>query len=88
MIEFMSGMISAGHLIAALFFVRFWKRTGDKLFAVFAVSFVLFAMSQAALLLSDSPREDARWIYLFRLAGFVLLLGSIVWKNVGRQNAD
>lgn len=84
MITFLSGMISAGDLIAALFFFRFWKRTGDGLFAVFGISFVLFAISQGALILADSPREDRSWIYLFRLAGFALLLGSIIWKNIGR----
>jgi hypothetical protein len=84
MINFLSGMISAGDIIAALFFFRFWKRTGDSLFAVFGVSFILFAVSQTALILADTPREDRSWIYLFRLAGFALLLGSIIWKNIRR----
>lgn len=86
MLEFLSGMISGGYLIAGLFFFRFWKRTGDVLFATFGVSFVLFAVSQGALLLTDSPREDRGWIYLFRLAGFVLLLGAIIWKNMSRRS--
>lgn len=85
MISYISGMISAGYLVAALFFFRFWRRTGDALFLAFGLSFVLFATSQSALLLVDSPREDRSWIYLFRLAGFVLLLASIIWKNTARQ---
>lgn len=67
MLSFLSGMIFFGQLVAALFFVRFWKRTGDMLFAAFGLSFVLFAVSQAASFLSDAPREDRAWIYLFRL---------------------
>ena len=86
MLEFLSGMISGGYLVAGLFFFRFWKRTGDILFATFGVSFVLFAISQGASLLTDAPREDRVWIYLFRLAGFVLLLGAIIWKNIGRKS--
>jgi peptidoglycan/LPS O-acetylase OafA/YrhL len=85
MINYISGIISGGYLIAALFFFRFWRRTGDVLFAVFGVSFVLFAVSQGASLLSDVPREDRSWIYLFRLAGFALLLGCIIWKNIDRR---
>lgn len=82
MLNYISGMISAGYLIAALFFFRFWRRTNDALFAVFGISFILFTISQGASLALDSLREDRGWIYLFRLAGFVLLLGSIVWKNI------
>jgi hypothetical protein len=85
MINYISGLISGGYLVAALFFFRFWSRTGDVLFAIFGISFVLFAMSQGASLLLDSPREDRGWIYLFRLAGFALLLGSIIWKNIDRR---
>ncbi len=87
MLQFISGMIFFGELIAALFFFRFWKRTGDILFATFGLSFVLFAVSQAASLLSDAPREDRVWIYMFRLAGFALLLGAIVWKNTSRPTS-
>ncbi len=82
MLQFLSGMIVSGQIVAALFFFRFWKRTGDMLFAIFGVSFVLFAISQGATVLLDVPREDRAWIYMFRLVGFVLLLGAIVWKNM------
>ena len=86
MLPFLSGTIFAGQLVAALFFFRFWRRTGDVLFAIFGLSFILFAVSQGASLLSDAPREDRAWIYMFRLAGFVLLLSAIVWKNMGRRH--
>lgn len=85
MINYMAGLITAGDLVAALFFFRFWKRTGDVLFLVFGISFVLFAASQMALLFSEELREDRVWIYLLRLIGFALILGSIVWKNVQKR---
>jgi hypothetical protein len=85
MINYLAGLITAGDLVAALFFFRFWKRTGDVLFLVFGVSFVLFAASQTALLFSEELREDRVWIYLLRLIGFALILGSIVWKNVRKR---
>lgn len=79
-----SGMITAGFLVAALFFFRFWKQTRDSLFAIFGVSFLLFATSQAASVFFNAPRDDRIWVYLLRLAGFVLLLIAIVRKNTGR----
>jgi uncharacterized protein DUF5985 len=88
MYDFLSGMVAAGYLTAALFFFRFWKRTGDSLFLIFNLSFILFALGQVAVLVAESQREDRSWIFLFRLLGFVLLIVAIIAKNVSRQRAD
>jgi Family of unknown function (DUF5985) len=82
MLIFLSGMVTAGFLIAAAFFFRFWQRTGDTLFALLGVSFVLFACSQAASLAVDTPQDDRTVIFLLRLLGFVVLLAGIVAKNI------
>ena len=47
MIEFFSGAVTLGFLVAAGFFVRFWRKTADRLFLAFAFAFVLFALNQA-----------------------------------------
>jgi membrane-associated PAP2 superfamily phosphatase len=86
MFDFLSGMTAAGFLIAALFFFRFWHRTTDSLFAHFGIAFVLFAISQTISLALDMPHDDKTWIYLLRLAAFVLLLVAIVRKNLRPQN--
>lgn len=88
MFEFLAGMTAAGFLVAALFFFKFWRRTRDSLFAIFGISFILFALSQAASLLFDAPHDDKTWIYLFRLAGFILLLVAIVGKNMGESKVN
>ena len=85
MLDFLSGMTTAGFLIAALFFFRFWSKSKDALFAYFGISFVLFAASQAVRLVVDAPHEDITWIYLLRLAGFALLLVAIVRKNTANR---
>jgi hypothetical protein len=87
MFQFLSGMTTAGFLIAALFFFRFWRRTKDSLFATFGISFILFAIGQTAALVSDAPQEDRTWVYLLRLAGFILLLAAIIRKNFGESKA-
>lgn len=43
MFEFVSGLITMGFVVAGLFFLRFWRRAGDRLFAAFAVAFWMLA---------------------------------------------
>ena len=83
MLNFISGLTTMGYFIAGLFFFRFWRRTSDLLFAYFGVSFVLLATSQALSVITFMPRDDQSWIYLLRLAAFMLLIAGIVSKNVG-----
>jgi Family of unknown function (DUF5985) len=82
-LQFVSGAITVGHLIAGLFFLRFWARTRDTLFLAFATAFGLLALNQAWVALSGVPREEQSWIYLIRLAGFALIIIAIVQKNIG-----
>ena len=82
LIPFLSGMIVAGFLVAGLFFLRFWKRTGDGLFAAFAAAFWLLGATQALLAFSDVLAEERSWLYLLRLAAFVIILAAIGRKNV------
>jgi len=81
MYNFLSGMVTAGYLVAALFFFRFWRRTKDTLFVNFSIAFLLFASGQLGSIWFDGPHDDNTWIFLLRLAGFVLLLVAIVRKN-------
>ena len=46
MIEFMSGAVTVGYLVAAGFFLRYWRKSGDRLFAAFSGAFLLFALNQ------------------------------------------
>lgn len=78
---FISGLITMGFLIAGLFFLRFWRRTGDLLFAAFAAAFWLLAANQTLLVLADVPAEEKTWFYLLRLAAFGLIIAAITFKN-------
>ena len=79
--DFISGAVTLGFVIAGLFFLRFWRRTGDGLFLAFAFAFWLLGLNQALLALSNIPVEERSWLYLFRLAAFALILVAIGWKN-------
>lgn len=82
---FFSGMVTMGFLIAGLFFLRFWWRTQDKLFAVFAIAFWLFAANQGLTSLLALEREEQSWLYLLRLTGFALIIAAIAIKSAGRS---
>jgi hypothetical protein len=76
----MTAMASLG---VAVFFLRFWRRTRDRLFAWFALAFTLFAANWTVLA-SLSPSQEARHlVYLIRLAGFALIIQGVVEKNRG-----
>lgn len=79
--QFLSGAVTFGFIIAGLFFLRFWKRTGDGLFLAFAAAFWLLGLNQALLALSHIPIEERSWLYLLRLAAFAIILASIWKKN-------
>jgi hypothetical protein len=79
--DFLSGAIVMGFVIAGLFFLRFWKRTHEGLFVAFALAFWLLGLTQALLAFTDIPVEERSWLYLLRLAAFLLILASIWIKN-------
>lgn len=82
-VTFIAGASGALSGVAALYFGRFWRVSGDRFFAFFALAFALFAANRIALTAVD--QEHAVWVYVFRLAAFVLILVAIVDKNRPRR---
>lgn len=83
MTELLSGAIMFGCLVAGVFFLRFWRKTKDALFMMFGLSFFLLAIERlvAELLRTNESRDEGTFLYLFRLAAFLLILVAIVNKN-------
>jgi hypothetical protein len=79
--DYLAGAITLGFVVSGLFFLRFWRRTGDGLFAAFAVAFWLLGLNQALLVLTDVPVEERSWLYLLRLAAFAIIIVAIGLKN-------
>ncbi len=78
---FLSGMTSALCLVAGLFFLRFWRKTGDRFFVFFAVSFWLMALHRMVMLSLRENNEHLVAGYSIRLLAFVLILVAIADKN-------
>lgn len=79
--ELLSGAMVAMYLLTGLFFLRFWRRTRDALFAYFAVAFWILGAQHLALALTDETFEHQDWFYSARLVAFLLILVAIWNKN-------
>ena len=83
--SFIAGAIVFGYLVVGVFFLRFWRRTRDSLFAIFALAFFVLAANGAIVNLSAIEREALSWVYLLRAAAFMLIIAAIVRKNLPRR---
>ena len=78
--NFILGMLVLATIVVGLFFLRFWRRTRDRLFAIFAAAFWLMGLNWL-LLATIRGDEVNSALYLIRLLAFVLILVAIVDKN-------
>lgn len=79
--DFLSGLIVALALVATLVFLRFWRQSRDRLFGFFAGAFILYGLNHLVLTFNPRDSEIRPYLYLIRLAAFVLIIIGIVDKN-------
>jgi len=77
----LSGAVAMASLVAALFFLRFWRQTLDKFFLLFAIAFGIDAISRFWLGLDHINNEAEPLYFIPRLVTFGLILAAIVQKN-------
>lgn len=75
------GMVAMAALVASLAFLRFWRLTGDRFFALFALSFALTAVNRIALALIPVETEGRTLLYWVRLASYLMILFAVLDKN-------
>lgn len=79
--ELLMGAIAMASAVAALFFLRFWRETRDRLFLIFSAAFALLGITRVGLGMSLHQTEVHTLWYWVRLAAFVLILIAIADKN-------
>lgn len=83
--ELILGATAMAFAVAGLFFLRFWRDTGDRLFLLFALSFWLMSFGRCGLALTQDFTEARTYWYVLRLFSFGLILIAIVDKNFSRE---
>lgn len=78
---FLWGALMMASLVIAAFFLQFWRRTRERLFALFSAAFVVFALNWLVLALAQPDRESRHLVYLIRLVAFLLISWAILDKN-------
>jgi hypothetical protein len=88
MIDFLAGAVTLGFAVAAVLFLRFWRRTADRLFLAFAAAFVLLALNQVLAAALEFGDERTPYVYSLRVLGFLLILWAIIDKNLSGRGKD
>ena len=77
----LSGVVAALSLVAALFFLRFWTRTHDRFFLLFALAFAIDGLSRLVVAAIHLTDDTEPYSYLPRLVTFSLIIAAVVLKN-------
>ena len=82
------GGIATACLVAALFFLRYWRVSRDRFFLLFALSFAIEGVNRVVLYLYVGPDEYGPFYYLIRLVAYGLILAAIIDKNRGPRRRE
>lgn len=78
---FLLGVVVTTTITAAVFFLKFWRKTRDQLFLAFAAAFFMEGCNRFAALFSETPNEREPWSYVVRMISFLLIVWAIIRKN-------
>lgn len=84
MSDFIKGAIMMSNGVVALFFLRLWRKTEDRLLAVFSLAFWLMALLRVVQALVPVSNEHVHYLYLIRLLSYALIIYAIVDRNRAR----
>ena len=80
-----AGASLMGYAVAGLFFLRFWKDTGDRFFAILGASFLMLGLQRLLVSLTPLVSDHLPYLYVLRLLAYVFILIAIVDKNRATQ---
>ena len=83
--DFLSGATMLAFAGSALFFWKFWRRTGEPFFALFSLGFTLFAASRVVHHYVHNDSDLA--VYIVRLVAFATIMAAVLHKNLTDRRA-
>jgi hypothetical protein len=78
---FVLGFLCLSCLVAALFFLKFWRQTRDGLFLAFGIAFIIEGANRCFMLLLAHPSEGSPSVYIVRMFAALIILAAILRKN-------
>ena len=79
--EYLWGLLTMATLMAALFFLRYWRIGRERLFLFLSIAFVALSSSWVALAMIRPSYEHRNVVYLLRLLAFAAIMIGIADKN-------
>ncbi len=86
--DFLGGALTLSFLLAGVYFLRFWRKTGHRLFMSFAFAFWLLALNQLLILVFGISDERTAYVYLLRVLGFLIILVAVIRANLSSRPED
>jgi hypothetical protein len=80
-VTFIQGAVAMGCAVAAIFFLRFWQASRDRLFLRFSAAFAVLSISYALLGTVAFATEWRVYVFVLRLLAFCMILYAIFEKN-------
>jgi hypothetical protein len=81
LIHFLYGGVTVCSLVSGLFFLKFWQKTKDRFFALFASAFFLLAIERIFFLFIQAENEVHTYVFVCRLFAFGLIMAAVIDKN-------
>lgn len=81
LLSFIYGATAMCCAAVALFFLRYWRDSKDRLFLLFALAFVALGANRLAIATVHIAAENLPYLYLLRLVAFGLIVFAIIDKN-------
>jgi hypothetical protein len=83
--DVLAGANIALFVVAAILFLRFYRKTTDRLFAFFALAFFILGINGTIFQFFDSTNEARTYLYAVRAVAFSVIIYAIVDKNLMRR---
>jgi hypothetical protein len=78
---FVSGAATMGLGVIAMFFLRYYRQSRDRLFLMFAIAFAILSANRILLGLAEPEGEIRPLLFAVRLSAFLIILIAIFDKN-------
>ena len=81
MSQFLWGALASTCLFVGVFFLRFWKTSGDRLFLAFAAAFWALCLHWVGFAWAAGSGRTQYYLLLLRLLAFALIAAGVIDKN-------